>query len=570
MSDTQSALPHYALDFPLQSEEQLRLLVEHSRDLFVIADQAGLIQYINVPLLQMLGYLPQDLVNRHDAIQIVHPDDQAFVINKIEALIQNNEIKTSLQFRVRHQDGNWRTLDIEATNLLDNPAVQGIIFNGRDVTESVEAQNKVQQLLRDLRQSNRQLGEERSQLSEKIAEQTAQLRGANIELARALRTRDEFLANMSHELRTPLTSVLGQAELLREGIHGELNSDQDSSVRMIQLSGEHLLALINDILELVKIEAGHAELIMSPVGAETAAVSSAQILQRQAQLKNIDLELPSIENQTYVLADGRRYHQILVNLLSNAIKFTPEGGRVGVDVQKDDEQEAVHVTVWDEGIGIRDEDMTLLFQPFTQLDSSLNRHHEGTGLGLALVYQLTEIQGGSITVESTFGQGSRFTVSLPQAEVEADLVDYDSNERVLPGQRSAKRDNPGTKNSLQPLQILLAEDNADNVDTIVQYLAFRGHNVEVATNGAEAIEMAMNSNPDVIIMDMQMPIVDGLEATRQLRAHDQLAQTPVIALTGLAMPGDQKNCLAAGANAYMSKPISLRKLDSLIHDVIIK
>lgn len=568
MSEIQSSLPHYALDAPLQSEEHLRLLVEHSRDLFIIVDQAGLIQYVNVPLLQMLGYLPQDLVNRRDVIQIVHPDDRAFVIDRIRAFIQNNESKTSLQFRVRHQDGNWRMLDIEATNLLDTPAVHSIIFNGRDVTESVEAQHKVQQLLKDLRQSNQELGEERAQLSEKIAEQTAQLRGANIELARALRTRDEFLANMSHELRTPLTSVLGQAELLREGIHGELNSDQDSSVGMIQLSGEHLLALINDILELVKIEAGHAELMLSPVGAETAAVSSAQILQRQAQLKKIDLELPSIEKQTYVLADGRRYHQILVNLLSNAIKFTPEGGRIGVEVQRDDEQEAVHVTVWDEGIGIREEDMPLLFQPFTQLDSSLNRHHEGTGLGLALVYQLTEIQGGSIKVESSFGQGSRFTVSLPQAEAEANLVDYGSDDTASISQRSAKRAILNAEDGLQPLHILLAEDNADNVDTIVQYLAFRGHNVEVATNGAEAIEMAMDSNPDVIIMDMQMPVLNGLEATRQLRTYDKLAQTPVIALTGLAMPGDQKNCLAAGANAYMSKPISLRKLDSLIHDVV--
>ncbi len=212
--------------------------------------------------------------------------------------------------------------------------------------------------------------------------------------------------------------------------------------------------------------------------------------------------------------------------------------------------------------------MNRLFQPFTQLDASLDRHHEGTGLGLALVYQLTEMQGGSVTVESTFGEGSRFRVSLPQAEPEDEILEYSSDENSTHVGHKTKKSAPLTEDNLQPLDILLAEDNADNVDTIVQYLAFRGHNVFVATNGGEAVEMALENPPDVIIMDMQMPVLDGLEATRQLRTFSKLAQTPVIALTGLAMPGDQENCLAAGANAYMSKPISLRKLDSLIHDVV--
>ncbi len=353
MSENQSALPPYTIESSLQSEEQLRLLVEHSRDLLAIVDQSGVIQYVNASVLPMLGFLPNDLMSRSDVSQMFHPDDRELLTAMVEPLMRREKSQANFQVRIQHQNGSWRTLDIEATNLLDNPALRGIIFNGRDVTASVDAQEKVQQLLEDLQQSNRELAEERSQLSERIATQTAQLRGANAELARALRTRDEFLANMSHELRTPLTSVLGQAELLREGIHGDLNSEQDSSVGMIQLSGEHLLALINDILELVKIEAGRSDLRMNPVGAETAVVSSAQILQRQAQLKNIKVELPSVDNQTYVLADGRRYHQILVNLLSNAIKFTPAGGSIGVEVERDDEQEAVHVTVWDEGIGIR-------------------------------------------------------------------------------------------------------------------------------------------------------------------------------------------------------------------------
>lgn len=546
-----------------------RQLVEYSRDILIFLDRNGVIQYVNSSVIRTLGFLPEDLMGRRKISHIIHSDHRRQVCQKIVSLLKGNEISIEFVTKIKHQNGDWRTLEFHGNSLLGQSGPCSVILTAREVTKNVEAQQQVQQLLKDLRHTNSELAEERLRLAERIDEQTAQLRSANSELARALRTRDEFLANMSHELRTPLTSILGQSELLLEGIHGALSADQDSSVQMIQLSGQHLLDLINDILELVKLEAGRTELHFQRVSAETACIVSSQLLHRQAMDKQISVELPSHTQETYVQADERRLHQILANLLSNAIKFTPVGGEVGMRIIDDGEKEAVHIIVWDTGIGIHKNDMKRLFQPFTQLDASLGRHHEGTGLGLALVYQLTEMQGGSVAVQSTPGKGSRFTVSLPQAKVHnEDLPDITVKPLAvdkIAALRTKESENP--KGATRGLRILLAEDNHDNVDTISQYLTYLGHSVAVAVDGREAIEMAMDGLPDLIIMDMQMPVIDGIEATRQLRLQPDLVDTPVIALTGLAMPGDKEGCLAAGANAYMSKPISLRQLYSLIQEL---
>ena len=544
-------------------EASWRLLVDYARDILIIFDQEGVIQFINSSIVRMLGYLPEDLLGRRGLGQLIHPDDFGELDEGLQALIHGNKIQANHRVRVKHQDGSWRVMEVGASNLLEHPAIQGIILTARDVTDAVEMQSRIDHLVAELEQAKT----EQAYLSEQVDEQTSLTRSANAELSRALRTRDEFLANMSHELRTPLTSILGQAELLVEGIHGELTPDQIGSVQMVQFSGQHLLDLINDILELVKLEAGRSELQMQPILAETACGMSVQFVQRQAQQKRISIEMPSSEQETYVMADERRLHQILVNLLSNAIKFTTEGGKVGIRIREDMEQEAVHIAVWDKGIGIKGEDMKQLFQPFTQLDSSLDRHHEGTGLGLALVYQLTQMQGGSVAVDSVPGKGSCFTISLPHGREASKMlanIEGDSSD-AIPAQISLSNGTADHAITDKALRILLAEDNSGNVETIVQYLNFRGHKVMVATDGAQAIELAIREGPDVIIMDMQMPGVDGLEATRRMRTHQKLASIPVIALTGLAMPGDRENCLAAGANDYMSKPISLRRLDTLIH-----
>jgi CheY-like chemotaxis protein len=242
-------------------------------------------------------------------------------------------------------------------------------------------------------------------------------------------------------------------------------------------------------------------------------------------------------------------------LLSNAVKFTPVGGQVGLEVLADEAEETIHFTVWDTGVGIAADDMERLFEPFVQLDSRLSRRYEGTGLGLALVYRLVEMHGGSIVVESDVDQGSRFSVSLPWLQ-QADPQTTDPD--IEPEATSTASPELSTP-TVQPL-ILLAEDNEANIRTLAGYLQRKGYQLIVARNGAEAIKLALERQPHLILMDIQMPEMDGLEAIRQLRSEASFTTTPIIALTALAMPGDQERCLAAGANVYLSKPANLRRL----------
>jgi CheY-like chemotaxis protein len=260
-----------------------------------------------------------------------------------------------------------------------------------------------------------------------------------------------------------------------------------------------------------------------------------------------------------IVVDGRRLKQILVNLLSNAIKFTPSGGHVCLETIGNSSEGVAHFSVSDTGIGMAPADLARLFQStrgpqaFVQLDSSLARQHEGTGLGLNLVYRLTELHNGSISVKSELNKGSRFTVSLPW-QTEQD--------------KASGRDKIGTgplnHHHLSHGTILLAEDNDRNLRAYRDYLSHCGYQIVTARNGYEAIVRAGESDPDIILMDIQMPEMDGLTAIEKLRASQNQFNTPIIAITALAMPGDREKCLAAGANDYLSKPIRLRQLARVI------
>jgi CheY-like chemotaxis protein/anti-sigma regulatory factor (Ser/Thr protein kinase) len=387
-----------------------------------------------------------------------------------------------------------------------------------------------------------------------------------VELARAARTKDEFLAGMSHELRTPLSAILGLTEVLQEQTAGPLNEYQLKSLQVIEESGRHLLALINDILDLSKIEASELDLQLSTVPLETICQVSLQFVKQAALKKKIQLSSSLHNASTMIQVDTRRFKQILVNLLSNAVKFTPEGGQVGLEVVEEPEQKRFQFTVWDTGIGIAPEYLPQLFKPFVQIDSSLSREYEGTGLGLALVYRLTELHGGSISVSSEPGQGSRFTIFLPQTQAseaveEPEPVEAPPKVSSLP-QVPAGAASAGPKEN--PPLILLAEDNEDNIRIFGDYLEATGYHLVIARNGLEAIKQAREVSPALILMDIQLPKMDGLQVIRHLRGEPQLAGIPIIALTALAMSGDRERCLAAGANDYLSKPVGLKDLTNAI------
>ncbi|NNJ12007.1 PAS domain S-box protein [Chloroflexales bacterium ZM16-3] len=393
----------------------------------------------------------------------------------------------------------------------------------------------------------------------KRAEET--LRFANAEMERALRTKDEFLANMSHELRTPLNAILALSESLQEGVRGPLNDRQRESVGRIEESGQHLLTLINDILDLSKIEAGRLDLQIEAVSVADVCRASLQFIKEVAIKKQLKLAFQLNDELAIIGADAKRLKQILVNLLSNASKFTPAGGKVSLDVKVQTEDALVHFIVQDTGIGIADSDMARLFQPFTQLDSRLSRQHEGTGLGLVLVRRLVDLHGGSITVESEVGVGSRFMITLPHRPWQVEPP---------PAAQPRAESADVAAQALPPTgaRVLLAEDNEINLEAVHDYLSGKGFQVSVARSGREALAQAELTLPDVILMDIQMPEMDGLEAIAHLREKPAWATTPIIALTALAMPGDRERCLAAGADEYLAKPLSLRGLVELIQRLL--
>ena len=417
------------------------------------------------------------------------------------------------------------------------------------------------QLFENLQRSN-------LRLEQRVVERTAELHQSNAELEHANKVKDEFLATMSHELRTPLTSILGLSESLLEQRRGSLNDNQQKSLEIIGFSGRHLLELINDILDLSKIEAGKFDYFPQQVSVDDICNSSLAFIKSQASKKSITVTYSNEATVSKIYADPRRLKQILVNLLTNAVKFTPNGGHVSLQVHGDLEHDLIQFSVSDTGIGIAPEDLQRLFQPFVQVDSRLNREQEGTGLGLALVQRLTDLHGGSVQVESEVGKGSRFTINLACKQKEIAKLENPLSQTTLPASLQTDNTDILLAADAQRGVILLAEDNAANILTIGGYLESHGYEVVAARDGLEAMDKAEAIQPDIILMDIQMPGMDGLKAIRHLRANPRFASTPIIALTALAMPGDRERCLQAGATEYMSKPVRLKTLIETIHKLV--
>jgi signal transduction histidine kinase/ActR/RegA family two-component response regulator len=433
------------------------------------------------------------------------------------------------------------------------------------MVEAVETREKA------LQESEERLCEERASLAQKVKERTAELQVVNAELTRAARMKDEFLANMSHELRTPLNTVLGMAEALQEEVYGPLNNRQLRSLRMIEDGGRHLLALINDILDLSKIEAGKMELEIGKVYVESVCRASLQFIKQAALKKRLKISSMFASNVTTIQVDERRLKQILVNLLNNAVKFTPEDGSIGLEVEGEPEHQVVRFTVWDTGIGIPHDKIEDLFQPFVQLDATFSRRYEGAGLGLSLVYRMVEMHGGSISVESEIGKSSRFIVSLPWKDSKdgeiGSLGDRKSTDKAPHLSTSPSSHLPISLSS-QSATILIADDNEGTIQTLLTYLDAKGYQLTIARNGKEAIARTKEEHPDLILMDIQMPEINGLEAIRHIRTNERIQSIPIIAVTALAMPGDRERCLSAGANEYLSKPVSLQKLSEILERLV--
>ena len=508
-----------------ESEEKFRNLVEQS-GVGVYIVQGGFFKYVNPRFAEIFGYEPGEITGSLFIKDLVYPEDWPRVQENIRKR-ESGEVPT-IHYLFRGITKNRKVIHLEIHG-------SNVVYSGKlagmgtliDITETILA---------------------RDELVKKTQEAVI-LRQAREHIEEVNRLKSEFLANMSHELRTPLNAVIGLSQVLLERIYGPLSDKQEEYLKGINQSGQHLIDLINEILDLSKIEAGKEQLELSEFSIESLLKNSFIMIKEKATRRRIALvqEIgPEVENY---FGDERRIKQIIYNLLSNAVKFTEAGGSVGLSASRD--ETALTITVWDTGIGIPEDKKHLIFQPFQLVDNSLSRLHEGTGLGLVLTKKLVEMHRGNITFESKEGQGTKFTIVLP---LTGRITGLAADGCKAPPEAGIPAD------YIQGKKILIVEDNRLNMLLASDYLTSRGAIVVEAFDGLSALAKASAENPDIILMDIQMPGLDGFEVMKRLKKDPATGKIPVIAMTALAMKGDQQKCLDCGFDDYISKPVNLGEM----------
>ena len=488
-------------------------------DLFCVISVEGYFLKVNAAWEPCLG-LPREEIVGQPCWSLIHPDDIEATVAAAHSLAQGE--LSGFENRYRHVDGSYRWFSWRAA------FADGQIYAvARDVTEEKRARVVLQEA--------------------KAAAEVAN------------RAKSEFLANMSHEIRTPMTAILGFADLVIERQRErDVDSEDLDSLQTIKRNGEMLLELINDILDVSRIEAGKEEIAFAPCALAQVVADVVALMRVRSEAKGLILSTEYLTRLPVAIqTDALRLRQVLINLIGNAIKFTDRGGVrlfIGMDHEGPDGP-AVRFEVVDTGIGMGDDEVGNLFQPFFRVNTSQTRRHGGTGLGLAISQRLARRLGGTIAVRSEPGVGSAFTLTIPVKPPD-DLGAAGPREPSPTPERCGSRP-PAT--SKLACRVLLAEDNRDNQRVISLRLGMAGAEVSLAPNGQVAIDLALAARAagqpfDAILMDMQMPVLDGYEATRLLRDED--IQAPIIALTAHAMPEDRLECLRFGCNDYISKPIN--------------
>jgi PAS domain S-box-containing protein len=505
-----------------ESEARFRLLADHATDMIVRADLDGVREYVSPACRDMLGYEPEELIGERPE-HIIHPEFVDEVATVVRALASGEQDRAAATYKIRHKSGEWRWVEANFQLVRDGAtgAPGSIVSTLRDVTER---QRQAQEL----------------QLAKQAAEQ------AQIRAEQANEAKTDFLASMSHEIRTPLNGILGYTDLLLDQL--SLTFVQRRYVERIQTAGSSLLTIVNDILDLSTIEAGEIELHHQPFSPEVLADNALSIVRGVAEKKRLSvLYDPAPALPVLLVGDEPRLRQVLLNLLNNAVKFTHDG-YVRLEIRRTasgDAGETLRFEVTDTGIGIPHDKRDRLFKRFSQVDGSIKREFGGTGLGLAISQRLVTLMGGEIGVESREGQGSTFwfTVTLPVAEAQG-----------TPEQSPSLR-------SMAPASILLVEDLEVNQEIVRTVLESAGHEVDIVSDGAEAIMAVQAKRYDAVLMDVQMPVMDGVTATSAIRSLPApVSQVPIIAMTANVLPQQIGAFRQAGMNDHLAKPFKREEL----------
>lgn len=543
--------------------EALRLeslnLVESSDNMVFITDPAGLISVCNERTNILLDYPSQYLTGKYI---------KSFIKDDIWEVMKNElAIKTTLNnYEVTLIGSGGREIDarLQAIGLKDQDGTNsGLIFIFTDLQDERELKKAVEE-------KSRELEDLKNNLEKKVIDRTEQLEKINRELEYANQLKGRFIANMSHELRTPLNSIIGFSDVLLDRTFGNISENQERYIKNIYSSGKHLLELINNVLDLAKIEAGKYEMVYETFLVDDAISEVMNIMKSLAENKFIEIIVSIGEGIRTITADRVKLKQILYNLLSNAIKFTPEGGMVKVSVIKEENfdkhypssmhsLEFIRFSIQDTGIGIGLEDKERIFDEFEQASTSLSNKHGGVGLGLALTKKLVELHGGNISVESNLGEGSTFSFVMPVTSPAAEVSSPENIEA-----EAVSLNFPWMKEEA-PL-ILVVEDDLSTAELLTLHLSQAGYKVAHAFNGEEAVEKAKNLQPFAITLDVLLPKKDGWEVLQQLKSDQQTAEIPVIIHSIV----DNKDlAFALGATDYLMKPLDKEALFSKLEELTI-
>ncbi|MBF0443945.1 MAG: response regulator [Magnetococcales bacterium] len=522
---------HKTMDLLVKSENQLQAILSNTSAVVFLKNIDGRYILVNRRFEELFNISNLDVIDKSDFDLFPYAIAQKLYENDLAVLKHRKSLE--IEEVIRHKEEHRTYISVKFPLFNENNKIFAIGGIATDITDR------------------------------KLAEDDLCEAKQNAELAN--RAKSQFLAAMSHDIRTPMNAILGMGEVLAQS---ELNETQLHHLDILTHAGEGLLALINDILDLSKIEAGQLELEAVSFNLPDLISSSIHILEQRATSKNLKLDY-NIDPKCnkIIVGDPQRLRQILLNLLGNAIKFT-EQGKITLEV-KSHFKDRILFVVRDTGIGISHKKLNSIFQPFTQADNSITRRFGGSGLGLSICNHLVEKMGGTIQVESEVGKGSSFSFTARLPKSVGNLADITLTQVIRQKSRNSSETKKATQESA--MHILLVDDADDNILVIKAFLKTTPHTLQITKNGKQAVEAFAKGSFNMIMMDMMMPIMDGYEATRRIRALEKKTNrpaVPIVALTANAMKEDLEKTIEAGCDMYLSKPIRMKHLLDVIDSFV--